>query len=40
MLKLHLQGALRKTKTIFQLIDRSTIETKGVIEDVMVSIES
>ena len=38
MLKLNLQGASRKTTTILQLADRSTIAPKGVIEDVVVSI--
>ena len=40
MLKLNLQGALRKTTTIFQLVDRSTVSLEGVIEDEMVYIES
>jgi len=40
MFKLNLQGTLRKTKTILQLIDKSTTTPKGVIEDVMDSIDS
>lgn len=40
MLKLKIQGALRKTTTLLQLVDISTLATEGVIEDVMVSIDS
>jgi len=39
MLKLNLQGALRKTITMLQLVDRSTIALEGVVEDLMVSID-
>ena len=40
MLKLNLQGSLRKTATILQLVDRSTVTPEGIMEDVMVSIDS
>jgi len=40
MLKLNLQGSLRKTTTILQLADRSIVTPEGVMEDVMVSIDS
>ena len=40
MLKLNLQGSLRKTTTILQLEDRSTLSPEGVVEDAMVSIDS
>eukprot|EP00253_Pinus_taeda_P006669 PITA_06669 len=40
MLKLNLQGSLRKTTTILQLVDHSTVTPKGIVEDVMVSIDS
>ena len=40
MLKLNLQGSLRKTTTVLQLADYSTMTPKGIVEDVMVSIES
>jgi len=40
MLKLNLQGSLRKTTTILKLVDHSTITPKGIVEDVMVSIDS
>ena len=40
MLKLNLQGSLRKTKIVLQLVDHSTVTPKGIIEDVMVSIDS
>eukprot|EP00253_Pinus_taeda_P005022 PITA_05022 len=40
MLKLNLQGSLRKTTIVLQLADYSTIATKGIVEDVMVSIDS
>ena len=39
MLKLNLQGSLRKTKTVLQLANRSTVNPKGIVEDVMVSID-
>lgn len=38
MLKLNLQGALRKTTTVLQLADISIIAPNRVIEDVMVFI--
>jgi len=40
MLKLNLQGSLRKTMTVLQLADCSTVTPKGIVEDVMVSIDS
>lgn len=40
MLKLNLQGSLRKTMTVLQLVDHSTMTPKGIVEDVMVSIDS
>ena len=40
MLKLKLQGSLRKTTTILQLANRSTVTPEGIVEDVMVSIDS
>ena len=39
-LKLKLQGALRKTTTTFQLVDISTVAPVGVVEGIMVSIDS
>eukprot|EP00253_Pinus_taeda_P015329 PITA_15329 len=40
MLKLNLQSSLRKTSTILQLADRSTVTPEGIVEDVLVSIDS
>ena len=40
MLKLNLQGSLRKTMKILQLVDCSTVTPEGIVEDVMVSIDS
>lgn len=40
MLKLNLQGSLTNTTTILQLADRTTVATEGIVEDVMVSINS
>ena len=40
MLKLNLQGSLRKTTRILQLEKCYTITPKGIMEDVMVSIDS
>jgi len=40
MLKLNLQGSLRKTTSVFQLVDKSTIALEQFVEDVMVSIDS
>jgi len=40
MLKLNLQGSLRKTTTVMQLADCSTTTPEGILEDVMVSIDS
>ena len=40
MLKLNLQGSLRKTSKVLQLPDHSTVTPEGIVEDVMVSIDS
>ena len=40
MLKVNLQGSLRKTTTVLQLVDHSTMTPEGIVEDVMVSIDS
>jgi len=40
MLKLNLQSSLRKTSTVLQLADCSTVTLEGIVEDVMVSIDS
>ena len=40
MLKLDLQGTLRKTTTFLQLAYRSTVTSEEIVEDVMVAIES
>ena len=40
MLKLNLQGSLRKTTIVLQLIDHSRVTPKEIVEDVMVSIDS
>lgn len=40
MLKLNLQVSLRKITTILQLVDHSTITLEGIVEYVMVSINS
>lgn len=40
VLKINLQGSLINTTTKLQLVDRSTVDPKGVVEDVMVSIDS
>jgi len=40
MLKLNLQGSLKKTTTILQLEDHSIITREGIVEDVMVSVDS
>eukprot|EP00253_Pinus_taeda_P029422 PITA_29422 len=40
MLKINLQGSLRKTSTVLQLADCSTMTPEGIMEDVMVSIDS
>jgi len=40
MLKLNLQGTLRKTTIVLQLADRSTVTPEGIVEDVMVTIDS
>ena len=40
MLKLNLQGSLRKTRTMLQLADQTTMTPEGIGKDVMVSIDS
>jgi len=40
MLKINLQGSLRKTTIVMQLADCSTVTPKGIVEDVMVFIDS
>jgi hypothetical protein len=40
MLKLNVQGFLRDTPTILQFADRSTIKPKGMLEDIILSIDS
>eukprot|EP00253_Pinus_taeda_P003111 PITA_03111 len=40
MLKLNLQSSLRKTSTVLQLVDRSTVNPEGIVEDVFVSVDS
>eukprot|EP00253_Pinus_taeda_P002111 PITA_02111 len=40
MLKLNLQVSLRKTTTVLQLADCSTMTLEGIVEDVMVCIDS
>jgi len=40
MLKLKLQGDLRKNTTFLQLVDKSILAIEGIIKDGTVSIES
>jgi len=40
MLNPNLQGSLRKTTTVLQLVNCTTVTPKGIVEDVMVSIDS
>ena len=40
MLKLILQGSMRKATTVLQLVNCSTVTLEGIVEDVMVSINS
>ena len=40
MLKLNLQSSLRKTSTILQLADRSTMTPEGIVEYVLVLFDS
>lgn len=40
MIKLNLQGSLRKTTTVMKLADRSIVTPEGVGEDVMVYVDS
>jgi hypothetical protein len=40
MLKLNLQGFLRDTPTVLQLADRSTVKPEGMLEDIIISIDS
>lgn len=37
MINLNLQGSLRKTTMVLQLVDKSKVAPKGIIDDVMVS---
>eukprot|EP00253_Pinus_taeda_P033167 PITA_33167 len=39
MHKLNVQGSLRKTIIVLQLAERSTVTPKGIVEDVMPSLE-
>jgi hypothetical protein len=40
MMKFNLQGFLRNTPTILQLADRSTVKPEGMLEDIIISIDS
>jgi len=40
MLKLNLQSSLRKTSTVLRLADRSTVTPEGIVEDVLVFVDS
>eukprot|EP00253_Pinus_taeda_P005557 PITA_05557 len=40
MLKLNLQSSLRKTSTVLQLADHSTVTPEGIVEDVLVFVDS
>ena len=40
MFKLNLQGSLRNTTRVLQLVDHSIVTPEGIVEDVMVSIDS
>ena len=40
MLKLNLRSSLRKTSTVLQLADRSTMTLEGIVEDVLVFVDS
>jgi len=40
MLKLNLHSSLRKTSTVLHLADRSTVTPKGIVEDVLVFVDS
>ncbi len=40
MLKINLQGELMKTIIVLQLANYSTVTPKGIVEDLMVSIDS
>eukprot|EP00253_Pinus_taeda_P023617 PITA_23617 len=40
MLKLNLQSSLRNTSTVLQLTYRSTVTPEGIVEDVLVSVDS
>jgi len=37
---LQLKNVIRETPTILELSDRSTIKIEGVIEDLIISVES
>jgi len=40
MLRLNLQGSLRHNSIVIQLADRSIVKPEGMLEDIMVSIDS
>ena len=40
MLKLNLQGSFTKTMTMLHLADRSTVTPEGIVEEMIVSIDS
>eukprot|EP00253_Pinus_taeda_P032995 PITA_32995 len=40
MLKLNLQSSLRKTSTVLQLADHSTMTPEGIVKDVLVPVDS
>lgn len=40
LLKLNLQGSLRKTIIVLQLADQFIVTLEGIVEDVMVSVDS
>jgi len=40
MFKLNLQGSLRKTRIVLQLANHSTVTPEGIVEDVMVFVDS
>eukprot|EP00253_Pinus_taeda_P020547 PITA_20547 len=40
MLKLNLQSYLRKNSIVLQLADRSTVTPEGIVEDILVSVDS
>ena len=40
MLNLNLQGSFRKTTIVLQLVDNSTLTLEGIVEDMMLSLDS